>query len=80
MPPASRTGAPAAGRSGQTAVALGMAAAPLVSLVVVPLALLLVYRRQDAGPSSRRDGFDSHTGYLAKWWNWKTRDAQNVEP
>jgi hypothetical protein len=29
----------------------------------------LVYRIEDAGPSSRKDGFDSHTGYLAKWWN-----------
>jgi hypothetical protein len=28
-----------------------------------------VYRFEDAGPSSRKDGFDSHAGYLAKWWN-----------
>jgi hypothetical protein len=28
-----------------------------------------VYRLKDAGFSSRKDGFDSHTGYLAKWWN-----------
>ena len=28
-----------------------------------------VYRFEDAGLSSRKDGFDSHTGCLAKWWN-----------
>src|SRR5262249_15932557 len=28
-----------------------------------------VYWFEDTGPSSRKDGFDSHTGYLAKWCN-----------
>ena len=31
-------------------------------------------------PPSRKDGFDSHTGYMAKWWNRQTHDAQNVAP
>ena len=41
---------------------------------------------QDGGPSSRKGGFDSRTGHLevqqltTKWWNWQTRDAQNVVP
>src|SRR5262249_27470548 len=39
-----------------------------------------VCRRKDAGPSSRKDGFDSHTGYMAKWWNRETREAQNLVP
>ena len=28
-----------------------------------------VYRSEDASFSSWKDGFDSHTGYSAKWWN-----------
>ena len=39
-----------------------------------------VYRLEDASPSRWRDGFDSHTSYMAKWWNGQTHDAQNVAP
>lgn len=38
---------------------------------------------QDAGPSSRKGGFDSRTGRssnMTMWWNWQTRDGQNVVP
>ena len=37
--------------------------------------------RQDASLSGWKGGFDSRTGHSrAKWWNWQTRDAQNVVP
>jgi hypothetical protein len=39
-----------------------------------------VYRFEDAGLSRWKDGFDSHTSYMAKWWNRQTHDAQNVAP
>src|SRR5262249_39991130 len=39
-----------------------------------------VYRLEDASLSRWRDRFDSHTSYMAKWWNRKTRGAQNVVP
>lgn len=38
---------------------------------------------QDAGPSSRKGGFNSRTGRsrnMTMWWNWQTRDAQIVVP
>ncbi len=41
---------------------------------------------QDAGPSSRRHGFESRTGHserlkiMTKWWNRQTHDVQSVGP
>lgn len=38
---------------------------------------------KDIGPSRRKGGFDSRTGHLSSmtmWWNWQTRDGQNVVP
>ena len=64
----------------QVAVTHPPSGAMQVQLLPDALTGPFVYRLEDTGPSSRKDGFDSHTGYLAKWWNRQTHDAQNVAP
>ena len=55
-----------------------------VQVQLLPDALIRPVRLsvEDASLSRWKGGFDSRTGHsnLAKWWNWQTRDAQNVVP